>query len=70
MARRDSVRQLTAEEQIGTLEVRLAAGYDRIEAAKVSGQDIDAWQDFWIDLLRQYEEAVDQLSGETNRKDQ
>lgn len=44
-----------------TLERRLADGYARIEEARTRGQDVTAWEEFWIDLLHQYEAAVDGL---------
>ena len=43
------------------LERRLADGYARIEDARSSGQDVTAWEEFWIDLLHQYESTVDDL---------
>lgn len=48
-------------EYLATLERRLADGYARIEDARVRGQDVTAWEAFWIDLLHQYELAVDGL---------
>ncbi|MBA2468181.1 MAG: hypothetical protein H0V37_02110 [Chloroflexia bacterium] len=42
-----------------SLERRLADGYARIEAARQLGQDVSAWEAFWIQLLHQYEAAVD-----------
>ena len=41
------------------LERRLADGYARIEDARSRGQDVTAWEEFWIDLLHQYELTVD-----------
>lgn len=38
---------------------RLDDGYDRIEHARSLGQDVTAWEDFWIDLLHQLEAAYD-----------
>jgi len=48
-------------QSLATLERRLDDGYARIEHARSLGQDITAWEDFWIDLLRQYELACDSL---------
>ena len=48
-------------EFLATLERRLADGYARIEDARNRGQDVTAWEAFWIDLLHQYEMAVDGL---------
>jgi hypothetical protein len=44
-----------------TLERRLHDGYLRIEQAKGRGEDVVAWEEFWIELLHQYEEAYDAL---------
>ncbi|MEJ7901181.1 MAG: hypothetical protein WKF63_05000 [Thermomicrobiales bacterium] len=41
-----------------SLERRLADGYARIEDARLQGQDVTAWEEFWIELLHQYEAAV------------
>lgn len=48
-------------DQVATLERRLEDGYRRIEAAARDGQDVSAWETFWIDLLRQYEALSDGL---------
>ncbi len=48
---------------IHTLEQRLNDGYERIERALARGEDVTAWERFWIDLLHQYEEAFDELDG-------
>ena len=44
-----------------TLERRLEDGYRRIEEAKAQGRDIQAWEEFWFQLLREYEEICDGL---------
>jgi hypothetical protein len=44
-----------------TLERRLDDGYRRIEEARVQGRDVQAWEEFWIQLLREYEEICDGL---------
>lgn len=51
-----------ADLKLRALERRLDDGYRRIDSAHHSGQDITTWEDFWIDLLRQYESAVDDLA--------
>jgi hypothetical protein len=45
--------------QLEALELRLYDGYVRIEEAKALGQDVSAWEEFWIDLLHQYEVVAD-----------
>lgn len=44
--------------QVDILAKRLDDGWKRIEDAQRRGQDVMDWNDFWIDLLRQYEEAA------------
>ena len=44
-----------------TLERRLDDGYRRIEDARVQGRDVQAWEEFWIQLLREYEDICDGL---------
>ena len=34
---------------------RLDDGYQRIDAALADGQDIGRWEDFWLELLLEYE---------------
>jgi hypothetical protein len=43
------------------LERRLVDGYARIDEARMLGEDVTAWEDFWIDLLHQYESLHDEL---------
>ena len=44
-----------------TLERRLDDGYHRIEEARMQGRDVQAWEEFWIQLLREYEDICDGL---------
>ena len=48
-------------QSIETLAARLEDGYDRIDAAHAAGLDVTAWETFWIELLRQYQEAYDAI---------
>lgn len=58
--RASAIRQSTYQpEYTAELERRLDDGYARIEHARQLGQDVTAWEDFWIDLLHQYETVVD-----------
>jgi len=43
------------------LRQRLEAGYERIELAKQSGVDTRTWEEFWVNLLHEYETVCDQL---------
>ncbi len=49
------------EEQKAALERRLHEGYVRIEEALAAGQDVASWEQFWIELLHQYEAVCVQL---------
>lgn len=55
--------RLTAEQW----QQRLEDGYTRIENARQLGQDVAAWEDFWIDLLHQYERDMDAAFVNTER---
>ena len=50
------------DHQLLSLERRLEDGYRRIERARSAGQDIVAWEEFWIQLLHQYESVADDLA--------
>ena len=47
------------EQDIRTLEERMNNGYALIEARKEAGYDVSKLEDFWIDLLHEYEAACD-----------
>lgn len=51
------------EERVATLERRLHEGYDRIESTDKESEKFSVWEDFWLSLLAEYEEAYDQLWG-------
>ncbi len=40
---------------------RLDKGAARIEEARAKGKDVQEWEDYWISLLRQYEQTCDKL---------
>ena len=42
-----------------SLEGRLEDGYGRIDQALHDGADVAAWEEFWVQLLREYEAACD-----------
>lgn len=42
------------------LHDRLIEGYARISDAIHKGQDTSQWESFWVDLLHQYEAALDE----------
>ena len=54
--RRDQIR---ARRQ--GLERRLEDGYQRIEEALRAGADVTTWEEFWIQLLAEYEAVCDEL---------
>ncbi|MGB3329273.1 MAG: hypothetical protein WBA46_09990 [Thermomicrobiales bacterium] len=53
---------LSPDLSLRTLECRLDDGYRRIEQGIADGIDVTRWEEFWIDLLRQYEVMADQLA--------
>ncbi len=56
MARRIAeVGAVPATARCQVLEQRLEDGYCRIEQALVEGVDVRAWEQFWLDLLAEYE---------------
>ena len=40
---------------------RLEQGYAKIERGLADGQDVTAWEDLWISLLREYERICDEI---------
>lgn len=46
------------------LESRLAAGLSAIETAEGLNRDVTEWEQFWLQLLREYEALVDELTGD------
>ncbi len=49
------------ESDLDLLVRRLDAGYARIEDAQNAGQDLADWEEFWIDLMHQYDRAMEYL---------
>ena len=49
--------------QRSALARRLDDGYLRIEQAIVTGEDVQAWEDFWLSLLADYESLSDRLNA-------
>jgi hypothetical protein len=49
------------EEHRASLESRLQEGYARIDVAVEAGRDVTSWEQFWIDLLHEYETTCHQL---------
>jgi hypothetical protein len=47
------------ESDISRLERRLEEGYLMIEARRLAGEDVMALEDFWLNLLHQYESLCD-----------
>ena len=56
------------ERHIRTLEERLNNGYELIDKRRAAGLDVTKLEDFWIALLHEYEQAVDDLDTGTPRK--
>ena len=58
---------MTIDDRIKTIEQRLNTGYDLIDKRKAAGLDVTKLEDFWIQLLHEYEALCDQREAE--RKD-
>lgn len=43
------------------LERRLEDGYRRIDEALLAGSDVERWEEFWIQLLGEYEAVCQDL---------
>lgn len=56
-----ATKPMPTEVSLETLEQRLDDGYARIELARSMGQDVTAWEAFWISLLHEYEALHDAL---------
>lgn len=56
---RSRCQALTAQRD--SLLERLEDGYQKIEQSLVAGQDVANWEDFWVLLLRRYEQVCDDL---------
>ena len=56
-SRRDDIR-----DRREVLERRLDDGFQRIEQALRDGTDVAAWEDFWVQLLREYEAVCNELA--------
>jgi len=54
------------EGKLANLTERLSTGAKQIQAARDKGEDVQEWEEHWIMLLRQYEDAVDRLELLTN----
>lgn len=48
-------RHLTGDETLRRLEQRLNDGYEMIEERRAAGLDVTKLEDFWIELLHEYE---------------
>ena len=44
-----------------SLSQRLEQGYTKIERGLATGQNVTAWEDLWISLLREYERICDEI---------
>jgi hypothetical protein len=53
----------TLEDRRDRLYERLEVGYGRIERALADGGDVTPWEDFWLELLKEYEQVCDEIQG-------
>jgi transposase len=62
MAKRNApISIMTKRSEADVLRQRLESGYERIELARQSGIDTRTWEDFWVNLLHEYEAVCDEL---------
>ena len=52
-------RRLDEDQSLRRLEERLNDGYEMIEKRRMAGLDVSKLEDFWIELLREYEARCD-----------
>ncbi len=57
---RDEISHLVA--QRNTLVDRLETGSRQIEQMRQAGENVEQWEQFWLRLLHQYEQACDKLA--------
>lgn len=62
---RDEMAHLSAKRDL--LVGRLENGSRQIEELRSAGTDVDAWEEYWIRLLRQYEQVCDELERVRHR---
>jgi len=60
-ATRSSRETSSGDPRQKSLASRLEDGYLRIEQAHARGEDVTAWEEFWIDLLHEYEASALEL---------
>lgn len=53
-------RRLDEDQSLRRLEQRLNDGYEMIEKRRMAGLDVSKLEDFWIELLHEYESRCDQ----------
>lgn len=56
-----SVDVADLERRRQALYLRLEDGYQRIEHALQAGHDVTRWEEFWVQLLAEYESICDTL---------
>ena len=52
-------RHLDEDQELQVLEQRLNDGYELIEKRRAAGLEVTKLEDFWIELLHEYEERCD-----------
>jgi uncharacterized coiled-coil DUF342 family protein len=57
--RTDAIARLTKKR--AEYVKRLDDGAAKIEEARSQGKDVTSWEDYWLQLLRQYEAVCDKL---------
>lgn len=51
------------QQRISILEQRLNNGYAQIDEKRDAGHDVSKLEDFWIELLHEYEAACNELAS-------
>jgi hypothetical protein len=59
--RRQLVTLKPVEDEASVLLKRLEDGYEKIEVAQANGRDTAFLEEFWINLLHEYEAVCDEL---------
>ncbi len=52
----------TQHERVAELERRLNDGFTKIGEAMAHGIAVDDWENFWVQLLREYEHLSDEIA--------
>jgi hypothetical protein len=57
---------MSLDERRDVLYQRLERGYETIENAALSGEEIARWEQGWLRLLREYEQICDMITSRSS----